>query len=247
MEPEGLSTPNVASGLQLPANPSLSVFTPSRLKCEASPFSRYCIDYLSPLQANRNNSPFPRTISPLVWTEGAGMALPRRTHKRRVIKKLDFSEATAGYEFKADSILVQIRLSTEEKHEIDLPKFRPRRKIVFSSGKKNTCNCQKSKCLKLYCECFAANDFCSDCNCKNCMNRPECEGLRKEALNSTLEKNPNAFQAKVKRELRDSLTRTSHSRGCNCKKSACQKRYCECFQSGSHCSEKCRCDGCKNV
>ena len=30
----------------------------------------------------------------------------------------------------------------------------------------NPCNCKKSKCLKLYCECFAAENFCQSCNCR---------------------------------------------------------------------------------
>ena len=31
------------------------------------------------------------------------------------------------------------------------------------------CNCKKSKCLKLYCECYAAGVFCRDCNCLDCL------------------------------------------------------------------------------
>ena len=37
--------------------------------------------------------------------------------------------------------------------------------------RKLKCNCKKSKCLKLYCECFANGLFCSrDCECLNCAN-----------------------------------------------------------------------------
>ena len=34
------------------------------------------------------------------------------------------------------------------------------------------CKCKKSRCLKLYCECFAAKEFCtgSGCQCLNCLN-----------------------------------------------------------------------------
>ena len=33
------------------------------------------------------------------------------------------------------------------------------------------CNCEKSQCLKLYCECFARNELCTKyCNCRDCKN-----------------------------------------------------------------------------
>lgn len=33
------------------------------------------------------------------------------------------------------------------------------------------CNCEKSKCLKLYCECFAHSKICTKfCNCRDCHN-----------------------------------------------------------------------------
>jgi len=36
---------------------------------------------------------------------------------------------------------------------------------------KSACNCEKSRCLKLYCECFSRNVLCGPtCNCRDCLN-----------------------------------------------------------------------------
>ncbi|KAL6430007.1 hypothetical protein ACFW04_007666 [Cataglyphis niger] len=109
------------------------------------------------------------------------------------------------------------------------------------------CNCTKSQCLKLYCDCFANGEFCHMCNCNNCSNNLGNEEERQRAIKSCLERNPNAFRPKIGkgRETGDDIRR--HNKGCNCKRSGCLKNYCECYEAKIPCSGNCKCIGCRNI
>jgi hypothetical protein len=110
---------------------------------------------------------------------------------------------------------------------------------------KSHCTCKKSKCLKLYCECFASQRVCGEsCNCVECFNKEEYKDLRSYFFQDTLEKNPNAFKSKFKQVEGESLT--LHTRGCNCKKTGCSKRYCECYSNKTKCTPLCKCTECLN-
>lgn len=103
------------------------------------------------------------------------------------------------------------------------------------------CKCTKSKCLKLYCDCFQAGQVCSDrCGCQDCLNTVEESGkggARTVAIQSILDRRPDAFDVRTKRT----------GEGCSCKKNRCLKKYCDCFSSGVKCDpDKCRCVDCHN-
>jgi hypothetical protein len=41
---------------------------------------------------------------------------------------------------------------------------------VSAAYKNIQCNCKKSRCLKLYCDCFRMDKYCDGCNCNDCAN-----------------------------------------------------------------------------
>ncbi|BFZ17297.1 hypothetical protein BsWGS_20337 [Bradybaena similaris] len=107
------------------------------------------------------------------------------------------------------------------------------------------CNCTKSQCLKLYCDCFANGEFCQNCNCTSCANNLEHEEERSKAIKSCLDRNPQAFHPKIGK-AKDIEGSRRHNKGCNCKRSGCLKNYCECYEAKIMCSNYCKCIGCKN-
>ena len=52
-------------------------------------------------------------------------------------------------------------------------------------------------CACRYCECFASGKYCSNCNCKECLNNEENESKRTAAVEGILERNPHAFRPKI--------------------------------------------------
>jgi hypothetical protein len=113
---------------------------------------------------------------------------------------------------------------------------------LVKRGEDSWCKCRKSRCLKLYCDCFQAGNNClPDCGCSDCLNTSDnsgANGIRTNAVVNALLRRPDAFEKRVK-EL---------GNGCGCKNSGCLKKYCECFRESKACdSSVCKCNGCKNI
>ena len=146
------------------------------------------------------------------------------------IKDGDVSPYTPFTKFCLDSLqpLSNFSVIAEEAET----KIKEEEKLIVAS---QSCGCSRTKCLKLYCECFSNNRYCKNCKCKNCKNKPEYEELRNKAKSSTIEHNPAAF-----RDL------SSTYKACHCKRSGCKKKYCECFEFGKPCTANCKCEGCLN-
>lgn len=114
----------------------------------------------------------------------------------------------------------------------------------IGKNKKSGCACKNSSCIKMYCECFRTNGVCSpECGCTNCKN-VEGDPDRALMVEFLVKRQSSADQHE---QLKTSVNKASTGKGCNCKKSMCQKKYCECFNQGAFCNPECCCANCLNT
>lgn len=189
---------------------------------------------LPQIQPNLTNLPPGTVLAPAPGTGNVGYAVLPAQYVTQLQQSSYVSIASNTSLSGTSSIQTQARL--------------PFNGIISSesaSRPRKPCNCTKSLCLKLYCDCFANGEFCNNCNCTNCYNNLEHENDRQKAIKACLDRNPEAFKPKIGKGKEGESDRR-HSKGCNCKRSGCLKNYCECYEAKIMCSSICKCIGCKN-
>nr|XP_009942835.1 PREDICTED: protein lin-54 homolog isoform X2 [Opisthocomus hoazin] len=213
-----------------PINPPSQIVTTSqpqqRLIMPATP--------LPQIQPNLTNLPPGTVLAPAPGTGNVGYAVLPAQYVTQLQQSSYVSIASNTGFTGTSSIQSQARL--------------PFNGIISSESAnrpRKPCNCTKSLCLKLYCDCFANGEFCNNCNCTNCYNNLDHENDRQKAIKACLDRNPEAFKPKIGKGKEGESDRR-HSKGCNCKRSGCLKNYCECYEAKIMCSSICKCIGCKN-
>ena len=109
------------------------------------------------------------------------------------------------------------------------------------------CTCSKTGCTKKYCACFSKGILCDGCECKNCENCvPKMNNQLSpiSALDSII-KGEKMLENEDYNNKKENIPKTQRVI-CNCTKSNCMKKYCECFKQGFNCNSLCRCLDCKN-
>lgn len=170
---------------------------------------------------------------------------------------------TAEVRRAADALNKTSRIHSEGGDNLSIQTGKIRKFAVDTPSSDQKCNCKNSQCVKLYCKCFRTQSFCKDCSCSGCFNTTD-NNVRRSMLKALHSRNvlgfPTPFSSRSaslthphSAEKRNFLIASSDvkplvitTRGCNCKNSRCQKRYCECFLNNLGCGSQCKCTDCLN-
>ena len=147
-------------------------------------------------------------------------------------------------------ILLQnkLNLAPNGNNIIDSSKENKNINYILKNNKKITCTCTRTQCQKKYCACFSHGIPCQGCDCKGCLNTSY------EIGNNNIYQNNEIVYDIQKEEMnnnsgiryQENNKLQSQRPVCNCTKSRCLKKYCECFKMNISCGSMCRCMDCDN-
>ncbi|MCQ2820191.1 MAG: TCR domain-containing protein [archaeon] len=176
---------------------------------------------------------------------------------------------SANSGFGINNITMNMNLTTQINHETNITKPAPSYDLAsLEQSMRNQpiiiphyrgpspppiCTCTKTGCKKKYCACYQKGYSCNPkCECKSCKNNKQEDYTMIYPVNRGFGMPPgrmpigqssfiglgiNAFGGQSSTE--DVI--------CNCSRSNCTKKYCECYKVGKICSEACRCVNCENT
>ena len=145
-----------------------------------------------------------------------------------------------------NNIITQLNNNNINRYYSNNNSYKP--DIRNKTQNKITCTCQKTKCQKKYCACFASGLFCQGCDCKDCCNKPENQNDNNNNNNNNNNINSNNININEEKISYNKINNEKKNQRpiCNCTKSNCVKKYCECFKQGIACDILCRCVDCMN-
>ncbi len=114
---------------------------------------------------------------------------------------------------------------------------------VLKNTKKVVCTCTRTQCQKKYCACFSSGNYCQGCDCKGCLN------VQRNNSNINIQDDDKFNNPKDKDfNITPNLCQENKPQAivCNCTKSKCMKKYCECYKMNIDCGNLCRCIDCQN-
>ena len=115
---------------------------------------------------------------------------------------------------------------------------------VLKNVKKIVCTCTRTQCQKKYCACFSSGNYCQGCDCKGCLN------IKRDNNNNIIQEGEKIYDNQKDKEIniQNNLCQENKAQAivCNCTKSRCMKKYCECYKMNIDCGNLCRCIDCQN-
>lgn len=198
-----------------------------------------------PLGASRTGSPRTPGSSLPFWASPSYLSntsiLPSSRKKARLPDPLSSPKYAVGSDKSTEKLLEPIWIA-KALLELDCAVRDGTNTPVRKREK--SCRCTKSKCLKLYCSCYASGLACTNfCSCVGCENT-KASGIANHPSSCNC---VGCRSVKIETSLKVVQGAASQSRSCSCKSSRCLQLYCACFQSGSFCGPSCRCVDCLNT